>query len=433
MLITTGPDAGTRIDLEDDQRVVVGTSPACDRTLTDRTVSRRHAAFEMRGAELHVVDLGSRNGTFVRGVRILEAVARDGHDVRVGNTTFMVEAVAKSSSMRPIANASHFGRTLGASLEMRRLYRRCQKLAASNVPIVVEGETGTGKEVLAESLHEASPRAAAPFVVFDCTAVSPSLMESHLFGHERGAFTGASSARRGVFELAHGGTLFIDEIGELDLSLQPKLLRAIQRGEVQRLGSEKWIQVDVRVIAATRRDLDSEVTAGRFRDDLFFRLAVGRIELPPLRRRRGDIALLTRHFFRALAGHDAQLPSGLVERFEDRTWPGNVRELQNAVARAVALAEEGDDLDFLDEAGPGDDAVALDATGHASAADPIETILAASLPFTRARDRILHEFTRRYVGRMLEQHGGNVTHAAQASGLARRYFQSIRARVRDGD
>ena len=248
---------------------------------------------------------------------------------------------------------------------MRRLYPLCERLAQSDVPVVIEGETGTGKEVLAEALHESGARASGPFVVFDCTAVASSLLESALFGHEKGAFTGALAQRLGVFEQAHGGTLFIDEIGELDAVLQPKLLRAIERGEVQRVGSNRWERVEVRIIAATRRDLDREVRAGRFRDDLFFRLAVGRIDLPPLRRRRGDVAVLTRHFWRQIAGPERLVPPGLLERLEDHAWPGNVRELQNAIARHVAVGDLPD-------------AETLRPSGASS--DPIERVLSMDLP-----------------------------------------------------
>ncbi len=302
---------------------------------------------------------------------------------------------------------------VGESAEMRSVYALSRRLAQSDVPVVVEGETGTGKEVLAEALHASSARAANPFVVFDCTAVAPSLLESALFGHERGAFTGALAQRRGVFEQAHGGTLFIDEIGELEASLQPKLLRAIERGEVQRVGSNRWDRVDVRIIAATRRDLDCEVQAGRFRDDLFFRLAVGRVELPPLRRRRGDIAVLTRHFWRQIAGPVRPLPAGLIERLELRAWPGNIRELQNAIARHVAVG------DLPDESV---------APSKSASTDPIERILSMDLPLPRARAEVVEEFERRYVEAALERHDGNVTRAAKASGLALRYFQILKAR-----
>jgi DNA-binding NtrC family response regulator len=318
-----------------------------------------------------------------------------------------------------------FGRVVGASPEMRRIYPLCDKIAQSNVPVVIEGETGTGKELLAEALHEAGPRTSGPFVVFDCTAVPPNLAESTLFGHERGAFTGAVSTRKGVFELAHNGTLFIDEIGDLDLTLQPKLLRAIERSEVQRVGSEKWMKVNVRIISATRRDLDHEIQAGRFRDDLFFRLAVTRIELPPLRKRTGDIGALARHFHRQLGGDDKPFPSDLLARFEAYDWPGNVRELHNAVARFLAVGDVG-------IAGLADTSGAfapVSANTRIGERDPIEEVLGQDLPFPRAREALMEEFERRYVERVLAKYNGNVGRAAAASGIARRYFQMIRSRA----
>ena len=300
--------------------------------------------------------------------------------------------------------------------------------AAHDVTVLIEGETGTGKEVLAESLHEMSPRASGPFVVFDCTAVPPNLVESALFGHERGAYTGATESRRGVFEEAHGGTLLLDELGDLELSLQAKLLRVLERSEVQRVGSNRWVKVDTRVLAATRRDLDHEIQAGRFRDDLFFRLAVARIELPPLRRRAGDVTVLAFHFWRHLAGKGAPFPADFAQRLESYTWPGNVRELYNAVARRVALG----DLAAVETArsGPSEAVVTPipSATSSSPGRDVIEEVLAQDLPLTRARERVVEEFERRYVTRVLAQHGGNVSKASAASGIARRYFQLLRAR-----
>jgi two-component system, NtrC family, response regulator HydG len=309
---------------------------------------------------------------------------------------------------------SGFGRIVGASAAMRRLYPLCERLSASEVPLVIEGETGSGKEVLAESLHECGPRSKGPFVVFDCTAAAPSLVESALFGHARGAFTGAVAARRGAIEAAGGGTLLIDEIGDLDLSLQAKLLRAIERREIQRVGAERWTRVDVRVLAATRRNLEVEVRAGRFRDDLFFRLVVARIGLPPLRERAGDVTLLARHFWRTLGGADAP-PPDFLKQLESYDWPGNVRELHNAVWRRLSLGA----LDL-----------AVDPPSRtAPPEDVIESILARDLPFPRARSEALAEFERRYVARLLGRHGGSVSRAAVASGITLRYFQAIRARL----
>jgi transcriptional regulator with GAF, ATPase, and Fis domain len=284
------------------------------------------------------------------------------------------------------------------------------------VPVVIEGETGTGKEALAESLHEMGPRAAGPFVVFDCTAVPPNLVEAELFGHERGAFTGAVASRRGVFEQAQGGTLLIDEVGDLEPSLQPKLLRAIERFEIRKIGGDRWIKVDVRVLAATRRDLDKEVQAGRFRDDLFHRLAVARIELPPLRHRQGDIAALAIHFWQELGGDPRALTREMVQKWEDYAWPGNVRELRNTIARQIAL---GDLAHTPTERPP----------PRAADEDAIDKFVDMGLPFPQARDRILEEFEQRYVARLLEKHGGDVARAAAASGIGRRYFQKLRART----
>jgi transcriptional regulator with GAF, ATPase, and Fis domain len=269
-------------------------------------------------------------------------------------------------------------------------------------------------------------------VVFDCTAVAPNLVESALFGHEKGSFTGATESRRGVFEEAHGGTLLLDEIGDLEISLQAKLLRALERSEVQRVGSSRWTKVDVRVLAATRRDLDREIQLGRFRDDLFFRLAVARVELPPLRRRTGDIAVLAHHFWKRLADRGVPFPTDFLPRLEAYDYPGNVRELYNAVARRVALG----DLAQIETARAASAPVTAGDTPGAGVPPPppslrgdvTESVLALDLPLVRARERVVEDFERRYVQRILAQHGGNVTNAAAASGIARRYFQLLRAR-----
>ncbi len=426
LVVTAGPDVGARvlIDALRPGRLLVGQGPACDLRLSDRHASRRHAALEVTPLGLRVRDLESTNGTFAQGMRVTEAYLQGGEDLRIGETVLRVEQLHESPAGR-LTDEMRFGKMVGASAGMRRLYPLCERLAVSELPVVIEGETGTGKEVLAEALHEASPRAKGPFVVFDCTAVPANLLESALFGHERGAFTGAEGARLGVFEQASGGTLFIDELGELALTLQPKLLRALERSEVQRLGSNQWTRIDARIIAATRRDLDHEVQAGRFRDDLFFRLAIGRIELPPLRDRAGDVPLLARHFWRVLGGQGRPLPDGLLERFEDYAWPGNVRELHNAVARQLALGEVT--LEDLGMTG----ATAITATrapDRMAAGDFLESVLESELALPRARAKVVLEFERRYVQRVLAQYGGNVVRAAAASGIARRYFQLLRAR-----
>jgi transcriptional regulator with GAF, ATPase, and Fis domain len=418
-VVIEGPDAGKEFTLDPTSptRILVGTSPACEMRLTDPTVSRRHASFEPVGLRYKLKDFESTNGTFVDGVAILEAFVGGDEIVRMGGTALRLER-GDAVEAAPLPSAMRFGRTLGASTAMRRLYPLCERLAKSRVPVIIEGETGTGKEVLAESIHEMSGLQ-GPFVVFDCTTVSPSLVEAELFGHERGAFTGAVNARAGVWEEAHGGTLLIDEIGDLDLPLQAKLLRAIDRGEVKRVGGTKTLKVEVRILAATRRDLDKAVAAGRFRDDLFHRLAVGRIELPPLRERTGDVTVLARRFAQEMSGLEAITPEVLA-RFEEYSWPGNIRELRNAVARTIALGDQ--------ELGLGDvpGGERAPASTRAPGDDWLSRLL--SMPFPLARRKTLEEFERRYVENALAAHGGSVAAAARASGLALRYFRLVKAR-----
>jgi DNA-binding NtrC family response regulator len=427
LAVVQGVDQGRRLELDGSQptRALIGQSPACQLELRDPTVSRRHAAVELVGDRLLLVDLGSSNGTFVETLSIREVLLTGGERVRLGETVLEVQRLDGACVAPPAAQG--FGTVVGASEAMRRLYPLCERLAAATVPLVIEGETGTGKEVLAEALHEQSPRASGPFVVFDCTSVAPSLLEAALFGHERGAFTGAVAARPGVFEEAQGGTLLIDEIGDLDINLQAKLLRALQRSEVRRIGGTKWLKVDVRVIAATRRDLDREVQAGRFRDDLFFRIAVARIELPPLRRRAGDVPLLAQHFWTQLGGA-GPVPAPLLARYADYAWPGNVRELANVVARQLALG----DLDLpqvrsTSESSTPEAPAAAAATATAGA-DEVERVLSLDLPLAVARQKLVEVFERRYIERVLRRHDGHVARAAAASGVARRYFQLLKAR-----
>jgi two-component system, NtrC family, response regulator HydG len=423
LLVTEGPDSGRRmtVDASVPSRILVGCGPACELGLTDRHASRRHAALELTDRGLRLTDVGSSNGTFVDGLAIGEAFLRGGESIRVGETLIVVEAQVTGDEPE-IPALDHYGPLIGQSPEMRRLYPLCARLAASEIPVLIEGETGTGKEVLAEALHLGGPRAGGPFIVFDCTAVPANLMESELFGHEQGAFTGATTARRGVFEQAHEGTLLIDEIGDLELPLQSKLLRAIERSEVKRVGGNHWQRVKVRVLSATRRDLDREVLAERFRDDLYFRIAVARIELPPLRNRRGDTGVLARHFWDRLGGANRPIPYHVFQRWEEYAWPGNVRELHNAVARQLALG----DLAELHTRSLG--SAGLGSSQAPAAEDPIEQVLAAELPLPMARQRMVEEFERRYLERVLGRHDGNVGKAAAASGIARRYFMLLRSR-----
>jgi transcriptional regulator with GAF, ATPase, and Fis domain len=425
LAVIEGPNSGALLKIEPERAgpVLVGQSIACDMRLTDQLVSRRHASFELSERQLRLADVGSTNGTFVNGVSVVEALLRGGEVVRIGQTCIRVDLLAPASLVA-LSPAGHFGRMVGASIEMRRLYPLFERLAATDVPVVLEGETGTGKELLAESIHELGPRASGPFVVFDCTAVAPTLIESELFGHERGAFTGAVAARKGVFEQAHGGTLLIDEIGDLPAPLQPKLLRVLERSEIRRVGGDRTVRVEVRVLCATRRNLDREVQAGRFRDDLFHRLAVARIELPPLRRRKGDIPVLAGAFCRQMGGAIESLPETLLRAWEDYFWPGNIRELRNSVARRLALG----------------DLTALEASTRVPSVPPppddggappglIGQVVALGLPLNVAKQRVIEELERCYIERVLTEHGGNITRAAAASGIARRQLQRVKGRV----
>lgn len=415
--VVRGPDQGATTVFSGSlpAPLLIGQSPVCEFRLNDPMISRRHVSLDVVGGRVRLRDLGSTNGTCVNGVLVLDALLCGGEEIAIGESTIRLDLKQDESGVEP-PERDCFGKVLGRSAAMRRLYPLLDRLAASLVPVVIEGETGTGKEELAESLHLQSSRGAGPYVVFDCTAVAPSLVEAELFGHERGAFTGAVSARKGVFEQADGGTLLIDEIGDLSLSLQPKLLRALERSEIRRVGGSQPLKVDVRVIAATRRDLDQAVQLGRFRDDLFHRLAVARVELPPLSQRHGDVSLLARHFLELFGAHEA--PSAeLLARWEAQDWPGNVRELRNAVARYLALGE-------LEDAPARSEAPR---SGAAEDADFLDDVIAQHLPLPLARARVVAEFERRYIEGALEEHEGNVAKAAEASGVARRYFQLLRS------
>ncbi|MBL8937604.1 MAG: sigma-54-dependent Fis family transcriptional regulator, partial [Archangium sp.] len=306
---------------------------------------------------------------------------------------------------------------VGGSAVMRRLFGLIEKLAPSETPVLLLGETGTGKEGLARALHQRSTRRKAPFVVVDCGAVAPQLVESELFGHVRGAFSGAIADRAGAFVEAEGGTLFLDEIGELPLELQPRLLRALEARQVKRLGEDRPRAVDVRVIAATHRSLQAEVQAGRFRRDLYFRLAVAALRVPPLRERRDDLPQLVRALLVQLGRESFELSADLVARLASYDWPGNVRELRNVVARAVVSDE-----------------VSLEhVLNPAPASAPAAPALvppppALEVPFKEAKERIVERFTREYLTALEHKHGGNVTQMAKASGLARTYLHDLLAK-----
>jgi transcriptional regulator with GAF, ATPase, and Fis domain len=315
-----------------------------------------------------------------------------------------------------------FGELIGASVEMRRLYAILERVAPTDATVLVRGETGTGKEVVARSVHAASSRAARPLVVVDCGAFADHLIESELFGHVRGAFTGAVASRRGLFEEADGGTIFLDEIGELPLALQAKLLRVLETREVRQLGANVPHKVDVRIVAATNRNLAQAVNDGTFREDLYYRLAVVEVVVPPLRARREDVLLLARHFHKVFAGSEVAFPMAMVPALTARSWPGNVRELRNFVERSVATRWASE--------------VAPDAASAESDVPPgLAALVALDLPLAEARDAWVKRFESIYVRALLKRSGGNVTRAAEAAGVNRRWLQRLmtQQRLRDAD
>jgi DNA-binding NtrC family response regulator len=416
LVVTEGPQKGASVLVRPDSPgpVSVGSAPGCDLVLGDRLVSRRHASFEAGVRSLRVLDLGSTNGTVVNGLRVADATLEGGEVVRLGESLIRVERTGEDEGKpTPLWPVDAFGRFLGTSSVIRRLYPLLQKVAASNLPVILQGETGTGKELLAESIHELGPRRNQAFVVFDCSAAGKE-SEAILFGEEeRGKVK-----RRGVFDEADRGTLLLDEISELPLALQAKLLRVLERGEVCRVGGDRWIKTDARVVATTRRNVDREVELGKFRDDLFFRLSGLRVTIPPLRDRQGDVRFLAAHFWKQVSNDP--LPEELITSFEGYGWPGNVRELANAVARRASLGE-------LYPAGS-DGPTPIDLTTDSKV---FERVFALNLPLPEARARVVAEFERYFVEKILAKHNGNVSHAAAASGIARRYFQIIKTRARE--
>jgi len=339
--ILSGAKEGLVVQI-DGPRFVVGKEDGSDLVLPDPTVSRQHFVIEMRENTFVIRDEGSTNGTWIENLRIKEAFLRPGMQVRAGDVELRVDPIYKNVSVEP-SDADRFGNLVGRSVRMRQVFTMLERVARTNATVVLIGETGSGKSAVARAIHDASPRRNGPFITVDCGAIAESLIESELFGHARGAFTGAVSARKGALELAQGGTLFIDELVDLNQELQPRLLRVLEEREVRRVGSNETISLDVRIIAASRYDLWKEVQAGRFREDLYFRLSVFQIPLPSLRERPEDIPLLTTEFTKAAEGGETLLPRltpQVLARLAQHPFYGNVRELRNVVERAIFLGTD---------------------------------------------------------------------------------------------
>jgi DNA-binding NtrC family response regulator len=411
LLVLSGPDQGKTLELERGT-YLVGKAPGCALVLTDTQVSRQHLELQVGEHGVLVKDLQSTNGSFYGGARFNTVTVGAGAVITIGASELKLTAAEGARQALLPSSADRFGRLIGRSLRMREVYAMLERVAQSDVAILIEGETGTGKELCAEAIHEAGARAQGPFVICDLAGVSRSLIESELFGHVRGAFTGADRDREGAFAAAHGGTIFIDEIGELEPSVQPRLLRALEQRKVKPVGAGGYRELDVRVIAATNRDLREEVKAGRFRDDLYHRLAVVRVTLPPLRERKEDIPLLVESF---LSRRDVGIPDETMALLCDYDWPGNVRELRNVIERGVSLMGDADSLE--------PSLLGLEPPSGTSMPTPWATIGTES--FREAKEKLIAAWERDYVTQLLKRTGGNVSQAAREGGIDRVYLHRL--------
>ena len=390
----------------------VGSATGNDLVVADETVSGCHARLTASNRGIVVEDFGSTNGTLVNGVRIERAIVQPRSVLTLGRK--QVEVLGGRPATVELHDEDRLGDLRGRTPSMRRLMRDLRRVAPGTASVLLIGESGTGKELLARAVHDGSPRAANRFVTVDCGSLTPSLVASELFGHEQGAFTGANRTKVGAFEHADGGTLFLDEIGELPSELQSSLLGALERNRFTRVGGRAEIEVDVRVVAATNRDLRSDVNAGSFRLDLYYRLAVVTLEVPPLRDRAADIPLLLEHFIReeGLTGPvDAVVPEETLQMLKRHRWPGNVRELKNFVRATIALGEPV--------------AIRDDPPSGAESARSAHYALLSKLPYGEARSALLGEFEAVYVKSLLERTQGNVARAAREGEMARSHLNEL--------
>jgi len=397
-------------------KLLVGTAEGVQLRLTDPTVSRFHAELVATELGIAIRDLDSTNGTTLAGARVREVALQQEAEIRFGNTKVRLRLGGKHAAV-PSSSRTAYGSMIGASPAIRQVYTLLERAAPTTAPVLITGESGTGKELAARALHDASPRRDMPFEVVDCGGLPPTLIESELFGHEKGAFTNAVQQRQGAFERADGGTLFLDELGELPLELQPKLLRALGEREVRRIGSRTALSVDVRVVAATNRDLRREVNAGTFRSDVFYRLAVIQVHLPALRERLEDLPSLVHTLLERIAVDrqvDAHIEPDdqLIESLGRHHWPGNIRELRNYLEQLVILQ--------VPPVLPTDTAAPSPSGGDAFAA-------LRALPLRSAKEQLIERFERDYLEHLLTETNGNVAEAARRAGVDRgTLFRTIR-------
>jgi DNA-binding NtrC family response regulator len=411
LLVVKGPDRGETIAIGD-LAITLGSGTGSDVVLTEPTVSRRHLIVEPREEGVILRDLGSTNGSYIQGSRFQELTLGFGTEVTIGQTVLKYVPNEEAVDIAP-SDEEAYGSLVGRDPKLRKLFRMLADVATSEATVLIEGETGTGKELFAEEIHRHSPRRAGPFIVFDCGAVPKDLIESALFGHVRGAFTGAITDRAGAFEEADGGTLFLDEIGELAPEVQPTLLRALDKHAIRAVGGTNYNQVSVRVVAATNRNLRAEIAAKRFREDLYYRLAVVRMHVPPLRERPDDVPLLVEYFAKQFRnGEPVEISREEMERLRRHNWPGNVRELRNVIERACALSH-GVRLEI-------DEAFDERAAGGLSAG-----MVNIDLPFKEAKAQVIDNFEREYIRALLKRHNGNLSAASRSAEVDRKHFREL--------
>lgn len=425
LVVVSGSARGKRVKLG--ERLTVGKAADNDLVLPDDTVSRHHCELERTARGVIVRDLGSTNHTRVGRTAVREAVIESGSTIVVGSVELLLRGEPNRTQVLP-SEANSFGEALGTSLSMRQIFGVLERIAPTDASVLLEGETGTGKDVLARSIHQISARKDQPFVVVDCGAVSYNLIESELFGHERGAFTGAVAARQGAFEIAGRGTVFLDEVGELPLDVQPKLLRVLESGEFRRVGGNKPLHAEARIVAATKRNLKEEVERGKFREDLYFRLSVVPITVPPLRTRREDVPALVEQFLDLARKRDPSasaisLTRETVSALAAHDWPGNVRELRNVLDRAIYIAAAGGEREIrlVDlPVSPGSISGAPPAASNAG-----YPAFDAEKSYREIRSDFESEFERRYVAWLLDRHSGNISAAAREAKMDRKHLYDL--------
>jgi transcriptional regulator with GAF, ATPase, and Fis domain len=416
LLAVSGPLKGQEFVVTS-ETFTIGSGRSNDLHLEDSTVSRRHCEIDLIPDGYSIRDLGSTNGTYVQGVRIKSAFLDEGTEFQLGSTRLVFCPMQEMMEYKVSQNKS-FGGLLGASVPMRRVFHIAERYAKTDSTMMIEGETGTGKEVLAEEIHKHSDRRSKRFIVIDCASLAKDLVASELFGHSKGAFTGAISDRVGAFEHADGGTVFLDEIGDLSQELQPQLLRVLEKREVKRVGSNTVRKINVRIISATNKKLQNEVNAGNFREDLYFRLSGIHIELPPLRKRKDDIEILTVAFLKEFLGPQVDsLVANVAEAaraLHNHDWPGNVRELRNLVEIASYSEQRPIDLSAFLYLG-------RSRTPRQNEGSRFD----ADRPFKIVKQELIQEFEKHYIDDLLKRHDGNVSKASRDAGIERAYLQRL--------